>query len=294
MLSRLRAFYAGSLLILMLCPAIARAQRHHGKPPTEGEPDEKQQAARGHYEKGLTHYNLGEFEQAVTEFKQAYELSNAPGLLFNIAQAYRAKEDYKQALHFYHTYLRLVPGAPNRADVEARIADLERLQEEKQRVAQAPPRDPITPEKAGPTTEPAPSHEETRPLMPAQTTPAQSPPEVVVDTQGVRSAARTKKLAGLVTAGAGVALVATGVVFGLSASSSADDLAGTTRWTPAAQSKYDDGDSASTRAVVLMVAGAAAVVTGGVLYYLGFRQDSSSFAVVPVPGGSAMVMACRF
>src|SRR5579884_3926042 len=122
-------------------PSFAQA-RHH-KPDSEQE--KKDAEARDHYEKGLTHYNLGEFDPAVEEFKKAYELSNAPGLLFNIAQVYRAKEDYKQALYFYRTYLRLQPDAPNRADVEARIADLEKMQAEKQRLADAPPKETIAP-----------------------------------------------------------------------------------------------------------------------------------------------------
>src|SRR5262249_10653631 len=58
----------------------AYAQKHK-KPPTPAESD----AAREHYQRGLTHYNLGEFDAAVNEFKQAYALSSAPGLLFNIA-----------------------------------------------------------------------------------------------------------------------------------------------------------------------------------------------------------------
>ena len=80
----------------------------------KGADDPKQKEARDHYEKGITHYNLGEFDEAITEFKQAYAISQAPGLLFNIAQSYRLKKDYAQALYFYKTYVRLQPDAPNK------------------------------------------------------------------------------------------------------------------------------------------------------------------------------------
>jgi tetratricopeptide (TPR) repeat protein len=77
--------------------------------------------ARALYDKAIAHYDLAEYDVAIDEFKQAYELSRQPGLLFNIAQSYRLKKDYEQALHFYRTYLELVPDAPNRRDAETQI-----------------------------------------------------------------------------------------------------------------------------------------------------------------------------
>ena len=84
------------------------------------------------FNQGLLHLKEGRSEMAIEEFKQAYAISGAPGLLFNIAQAYRLVGDYKQALYFYKTYIRLQPGAANRADVEARIVEMEKAIEESQ------------------------------------------------------------------------------------------------------------------------------------------------------------------
>ncbi|MFH0900443.1 MAG: hypothetical protein V2A73_07420, partial [Pseudomonadota bacterium] len=81
--------------------------------------------ARIHYQKGQSKYDLAEYESAIVEFKKAYELSDAPGLLFNIAQAHRRNGDCKQALRFYKNYLRRQPDAPNREEVEKLIADME-------------------------------------------------------------------------------------------------------------------------------------------------------------------------
>ncbi len=82
-------------------------------------------AARAHYDKAIAHYDLAEYDAAIAEFKQAYELAREPGLLFNIAQAYRLSKRYEQALHFYRTYLDRKPDAPNRDDAEAQIAKME-------------------------------------------------------------------------------------------------------------------------------------------------------------------------
>lgn len=68
----------------------------------------------------------------------AYELSNQPQLLFNIAQALRAKRDHAAALVFYRNYLRLVPNAPNRADAESLALEMQqRAAEDDKRAAEA-------------------------------------------------------------------------------------------------------------------------------------------------------------
>src|SRR5438046_2413316 len=84
-------------------------------------PDRKnaEAEARDLYQKAISHYDLAEYDRAIDEFKQAYELTNKPELLFNLAQAHRAKKDWPNALHFYRTYLARKPQAANRADVEA-------------------------------------------------------------------------------------------------------------------------------------------------------------------------------
>ena len=271
------------LVSILAVSHVAWAQKHKKADP---EQEKRDAEARDHYEKGLTHYNLGEFDPAVEEFKKAYELSNAPGLLFNIAQVYRAKEDYKQALYFYRTFLRLQPEAPNRADVEARIADLERMVAEKQKLQEAPPKETLPP------------NGEAKPEVQAPPPPMQSAPPVQRKDTGEPESGKTYEIAGLVTAGVGVALLGTGIAFGLSASSASDDLTKAsqmgTPWSPALQQKYDDGQSASTKSTLFTILGGAAIVGGGVLYYLGWNKSNSSVAVAPLPGGTAMVVTCRF
>ena len=56
--------------------------------------------------------------------------SRDAALLFNIGQAYRLWDRPEDAIRAYKNYLRRVPDAVNRADVEKKIADLEKLVED--------------------------------------------------------------------------------------------------------------------------------------------------------------------
>jgi tetratricopeptide (TPR) repeat protein len=86
----------------------------------------KTAAGRARYEEGAQHYNLGEYDQAIAAFKEAYRLSNDPSLLYNIAQAYRKKgaEFCEPALDFYRSYLRARPDDPGRESLDARMREL--------------------------------------------------------------------------------------------------------------------------------------------------------------------------
>jgi tetratricopeptide (TPR) repeat protein len=81
-------------------------------------------SARSHYEQAVSHYNLDEFAPALAEFREAYRLKPDPSFLFNIAQCHRRLGENEAALDFYRKYLRSLPDAPNRADVERTIAEL--------------------------------------------------------------------------------------------------------------------------------------------------------------------------
>jgi len=87
--------------------------------------------ARRHYEEGTKAYNLGEYPRAIAEFKAAYNAKPDPLLLYNIAQSFRLGNDASQALFFYRSFLRNMPNASNRKEVEGRIRTLEK-QVEKQ------------------------------------------------------------------------------------------------------------------------------------------------------------------
>src|SRR5688500_8949930 len=100
---------------------------------------DREAVAKAHYERGITLYNLSKWDEAIAEFKKAYDLSKAPGLVFNIAQAQRLKGDHRAALDSYKSYLRLDPGAYNHAETEARIAELERAIADEEKSKPKPP-----------------------------------------------------------------------------------------------------------------------------------------------------------
>ena len=81
--------------------------------------------ARQHYEKAVTHFNLGEFADAAAEFREVYKVAPQPVLLYDAAQAYRLANDRAQALVLYQSFLHLAPTTPHKAEVVARIAELQ-------------------------------------------------------------------------------------------------------------------------------------------------------------------------
>src|SRR5262249_30142314 len=136
------------------------------------------------------------------------EYRDDPIFLYNIAQAYRQKADFQKAIFFYRAYLREEPRARNRAEVEGRIADLQ-----KQLDAQPPPQpEPEPPPPAPPPPPPAPA-------------PRAAPAPVPVEEEAAAPhPGHGMKITGLVTGGVGVAVLATGVVFALRARSIQSDL----------------------------------------------------------------------
>ena len=77
--------------------------------------------------RGREAFAQAHYEQALQLFQRAYEASARPELLYNIGQtADRLRLD-DVALDAFHRYLGAAPDADHRAEVEARIAALERV-----------------------------------------------------------------------------------------------------------------------------------------------------------------------
>ncbi|HXU00227.1 MAG TPA: tetratricopeptide repeat protein [Polyangia bacterium] len=102
--------------------AIAAPPASATPAPTESQLAE----ARQHQVAGSKLYDLAEYEAALREFKDAYRAVDDPAFLFNIAQCHRKLGHTQDAITFYRNYLRRAPHAANKAEVERRIAELER------------------------------------------------------------------------------------------------------------------------------------------------------------------------
>ena len=85
----------------------------------------QQDAARAAYFAGLECYKKGDFRKATAYWEEAYRLDcNANLLLLNIGGAHQRLEQWDQAITALTEYLRREPNAPDRAEIEARIAEL--------------------------------------------------------------------------------------------------------------------------------------------------------------------------
>jgi hypothetical protein len=84
--------------------------------------------ARTHYEHGLQLQNEGRYDEAIVEYKRAYELKPHPNTLYVIGQSYERLLDYASAVEWFERYLRDAPAdAADRAVVENRLRVLRGL-----------------------------------------------------------------------------------------------------------------------------------------------------------------------
>lgn len=125
--------------------------------------------ARVHFRLGTAYYDSGRFAQAAQEFKQAYELSKRPELLYNLFLAYRDAGEVANAAAALRQYLSDAPNVEERGKLEARLEALEKLLENQ-------PAQPATSSEPEPaptqqaSTEPAPAAQP--PAAPAEPPPA--------------------------------------------------------------------------------------------------------------------------
>jgi tetratricopeptide (TPR) repeat protein len=143
------------LAFFVVVVALSGPARVRAAAPT---PSEKEQA-KAAYGAGITHFNLNEYAEALTSFKEAYRHYPDPVFLFNIAQCHRLLGNKQEAVRSYRSYLRTDPNAANAAEVQQIIASLERALKEEQAAAHHPPQGPLltSPEGAPPPGEASPA-----------------------------------------------------------------------------------------------------------------------------------------
>jgi len=85
-------------------------------------------AARVARAKGTVALNLGQYEEAVEQFSQAYALTQDPILLFNLGQAFRLAGKPDKAVASYSSFLRAAgPGTKYRTQFERAAAEIETI-----------------------------------------------------------------------------------------------------------------------------------------------------------------------
>ena len=254
---------AAMWLFVVAHPGDALGQSPGPTPSPLVRPDaEHEKRADEHYRRGLRAFDERRYDEAITSFRAAFELTKLPGFLFNIALAQRKSRNCAEALATYERYLQLKPNAHNRAVVERHVAEMRRCVA-RRRAAQASM-------KTG-AASPAPS---VRPV-PRQPDPRQP-----------REPRRRSLWPPLLIGGLGLAAGAAGAVLMVDALSTHGDLSDDCA--PSCdRSRWEGAQTRHRVGVVLVVAGSAAVATGVTLLLwqtLGSREPET-MAVVPTLGG---------
>jgi tetratricopeptide (TPR) repeat protein len=246
-------------------------------------------AARQHYLKGTREYDLGHYLEAVKEYEAAYKAKDDPALLFNIAQAYRLAGKNENAIRAFKSYLHRVPRAPNRAEVETRIAELQKAVDQQARAKEGPPEGTLQPQpekapppKTKPHETPTPSTTTVEP-PPAQ----QQAPSVAAEQPPPR---RGTLIAGATLAAVGVGALATGIAFGVLAQQAGNDLTSLDQAMGTFSSATESSGKTDQIVEGVMIGiGAAAVVAGTVLLVLHYRgrhhERASARPVAPLTAG---------
>jgi tetratricopeptide (TPR) repeat protein len=112
--------------------------------------------AREAFRVGTQHFKLGEYDQALDSFKEAYRNFESPIFLFNIAQCERQLNHKAEAIRFYRQYLADAKDAANRDVVQGIIAKLQAALDQAHAAA-APTAAQPAPEPPPATTAPPPS-----------------------------------------------------------------------------------------------------------------------------------------
>lgn len=263
-----------------------RAEAHKGE--AKGE-------ARDLYVKAMRHYELGEYDPAIEDFKKAYELSQAPGLLFNLGQVYRLKKDWAQALRLYRSYVRLVPQAKNRADVESMIVEMQANLDEEQRAAAAAAAAATAAQQAAAT---GPTPSAGQPAATTVTAPAIVAAPITPPPPAPPRHGKAKLWAGGALVVVGLGALGAGIGLGFRARSDSRQLVdaaneGSQTWDGSRQALYRDGQHMAVAATTLDVVGGALVAAGVVVGILGIRdvRHARHFAFMPSLHGAGVTCA---
>lgn len=238
-------------------------------------PEKVPNKARELADKGRKHHQAGDYGAAVSAFKEAYVLAPSPGLLFNIAQAYRLAGNCDEAAWMYRRFLDTDPRGTQRNLAETHLSAVEKCGTGGLRITVTPPTlEASTP---SPSVQPAAAdlsltHRDTA-------------------TRHTRSA-KLKRAATYTAVGGGVALIGA-ALFAIDARSASQSVEETYkrggRWDEV-KSLDSRGQRSETFATVLGVGGGVAMLSAAVLYGLGKHYEPANHvAVTPTRNGGAQV-----
>ncbi len=260
-------------LALVGAPAIG-----HAEEPTP--PDVIPAKARALAQRGRAYHDAGDYGNAIISFKEAYVMAPSPGLLFNLAQAYRLQGNCDDATLMYRRYLATSPSVEGKRIAEARLTSSARCAHDAQRPAERDGHPPIEIE----------TSRESGSLF------ATSPGAV----RGQR-----EKTVGIGLGLAGGLGLSVALYFALRAHDATATVergyASGARWQDLASADAR-GESSATIAKAFGIGGGVAIVGGVALYLLGARTERNAVASVRIAplsvsrayGGSQVSIAWQF
>jgi tetratricopeptide (TPR) repeat protein len=235
------------------------------------------------FDKAQGFYEAGQYQAAIPLFQEAYELVHDPVYLFNIAQSYRRVLDCVSAFDYYNRYLTAATDADarQREKVKGWLRELQPCVEERQRDLEAVK-----------LAEEAEQRRRAEELTKRRA--AQVPRYVEVDR------GRPFRIGGLVTTGAGAAVLVVGILYAARGSSLKTELADDCSdangcdWSdPTLRQKDADGTSANTRARIGLIGGGVMALVGTGLYIYG-RTKIETVQVSPSEGGATISARVSF
>ena len=236
-------------------------------------PERVPNKARALADKGRAAHQAGDYDAAIAAFKEAYVLAPSPGLLFNIAQAYRLAGNCDEASWMYRRFLDTGPIGLGRKLAEQHLAAVEKCSTGALRVEPPPPEkdDAKLPE-----------------------------PKLGTHAHVTVSSEHDSKLKpwGLVVGLSGAASLATAAAFAIDAKLASDTVADTYKrggkWSDIADVDAR-GKRSATIATVTGIAGGVAAATGVALYALGHHyEEAQHVAVIPTTRGAQVSLTWGF
>ncbi|MGE5185762.1 MAG: tetratricopeptide repeat protein [Acidobacteriota bacterium] len=245
-------------------------------------PEPIPQKARDLADRGRAYHDAGDYADAIAAFREAYVLAPSPGLLFNLAQAYRLAGQCDDAAWMYRRYLDTNPAQAQRALAETHLATVEKCGHGGLRIAVAPTLVPQIPE-------PRPEQHVARAV-------AAAPLEVTAQAAGT-TGSREKRIGVALAIGGSVVLAGAGY-FALDAYSASNTVSQAYqdggKWSDVAAANQR-GQRSQTMAELLGITGGLAVASGAVLYTLGRHYEQAQHvAVVPTAGGAGVHVSWGF
>jgi tetratricopeptide (TPR) repeat protein len=279
MMSPIRPARSGRVVVLAAALG-ALLSLYAGSAQAQLSPQQKNEM-KLHYDKATRAYDVGKYPEAIEEYQKAYEIGGDAAMIYNIAQAYRLSDQLSEAIRFYRRYLQRSPAAPNREIVERRIAELEKVVEERKKSGTTYAT-PVPP--PAPTPQPVPYN----PPIPQPPPPVAAPPPIATSPPSppppfeptpAPRVSRGRLYGGLLVMAGGALLGGAAVWQGKIAQEKADKLSSQSQqmasvaFNPAVET---NGKNANTFAILLGSFSGIALVAGGILALTAPSYSTSS------------------